>query len=268
MSENLAGVPVDCFPRRTGPARQVLAVFLAAAVAVFLSACARELHVSATFNNSSGLATGVPVYLDDAKVGEISGLTRTGATVRARLALDPDLVAALRSGSAALLTTRGGHTVIELYNYRPGGDPLKDDAVLVGLNNSLEYAAWQAGESIDTGTKSMNDLAKTVHDYFQSDEWEQKKNEMNRQFDDLKQQLGRSYDDTNKAYQKFLGDLESQSEEARKQARESYAQLARRLKEQIEHLKQQGNEKLVEPLQRLLDELSRAMAKKPDREST
>lgn len=266
MIENIAAAFAN--RRSMRAARPLLALLLAVGAAVALSACGRELHVSATFENSARLAAGVPVYLDDAKVGEISGLTRTGATVRAKMTLDPGQVAALRSGSAALLTSRDGHTVIELYNYRPGGETLQEGAVLVGLNSSLEYAAWQAGESFDTGTQTMSNMARSVQNYFQSDEWRQKKENMNRELENLKQQLGQSYDDTNKAYQEFLEDLESQSKEARERARESYAEVTRRLKAQIDRLKQQGNEKVVEPLQRLLDDLSRAMEKKPDQESS
>lgn len=245
----------------------VAGIMAAAALAVLLAACGRQLDVSVTFNNPTTLATGTPVYLGEAKVGEVSGLTTTGVTTTAQLSLDPDQTAGLRGGTAALLTARKAGPVIELYNYRPGRDPLHSGAVLVGLNSTLEYAAWQAGETLATGKQSMNALAKTVTGYFQSEEWQRQKDEMNRQLESLRQQLGQSYNETSRAYRDFLNDLESQSEQARQGAKKSYAELVKRLGEQIEQLEAQGNEQLVEPLQKLLDELSRAMKKKPDQES-
>ncbi|MGA8261878.1 MAG: MlaD family protein [Arenicellales bacterium] len=235
-------------------------------LSIMLAACGRHLQVQASFKEPTGLATGTPIYLGDARVGTVSGLTTDGVNTTAELSLDPDRTAGLRAGSAALLTTRGGATAIELHNYRPGSDPLKNGTVLVGLNGTFEYAAWQAGEALDTGKQSMDELAKTVTGYFQSEEWRRRKDEMNHQLDDLRKQLGESFDETGNAYRNFLNDLESQSREAQERARQSYAELTKRLRKQIRQLEQQGNEKLVKPLQDLLDELSRPMKKQSDQE--
>ena len=253
--------------RRAGGRSGLPALAAVAVVAIVLAACGRHLQVRAIFNSPAGLATGTPVYLGEARVGTVTSLMTDGASTTAELSLDPDRTAALRTGSAALLTTRDGATAIELHNYRAGADPLKSGAVLVGLNTTFEYAAWQAGESLDTGKRSMNELARTVTGYFQSEEWRRRKDEINRQLDEIGKQLGRSFDETGKACQDFLSDLESQSAEAQERARKSYAELAKRLRDQIEQLEEQGNEKLVKPLQDLLDELSRPMKKKPDQES-
>lgn len=252
-------------PRRRAVTR-LPALAGTAVLAIMLAACGRHLQVQASFKEPTGLATGTPVYLGDARVGTVSGLTTDGVNTTAALTLDLDRTAGLRAGSAALLTTRGGAVAIELHNYRPGSDSLKNGGVLVGLKGTFEYAAWQAGEALDTGRQSMNELAKTVTGYFQSEEWRRRKDKMNRQLDDLRKQLGESFDETGNAYRNFLNDLESQSREAQERARQSYAELTRRLREQIQQLEQQGNEKLVKPLQDLLDELSRPMKKRADQE--
>lgn len=240
---------------------------IAAALGIVLTGCGLETTVSATFNAASGLEAGTPVYLGDILVGEVSDVTTTGETAKAELSLDPELVESLRTGSAALFTSRSGEAVVELYNYRSGKEPLQSGGEMVGLNNTLEYAAWRAGESLDAGRQSMDEMAKSIKDYFDSEEWQQHKERMNRQLADLKEELGRTYEDTNEAYQEFLEDLESESEAARERARESYDELVKRLQEQIARLKEQGNEQIVEPLQRLLDELSRAMQRKPEQQS-
>lgn len=244
-----------------------LKLMIAVLLGTMAAACGQHTTVSAAFDDPRGLATGIPVYLGAGKVGEVKGLTAAGDLVEAELSLDPELTAGLHSGSAALLTTRGSHTVIELYNYRPGGEPLESGATLVGLDSSFELAAWQAGEALDTGTKSVGELSRSVSEYFDSDEWHAQKDRMNRQIESLKQELGRSYAETNAAYRQFLKDLENRSDLAREKARESYAELAKRLREQMARLREQGDEKIVQPLQDLLQELERAMAKTPRQES-
>lgn len=238
------------------------------ALVVLLTACGREMTLSVVFDTPAGLDAGSAVYLGDAQVGEVSRLTVAGGETRAEVSLDPDRIGTLRSGSAALLARRDGRTVIELYNYRPGTEPLKDGGELVGLNNSLEFAAWQAGEALDTGRQTMDEMSRSVTEYFESDAWQRQKENMNRQMEGLSEELGRAYERTDRAYQDFMTDLENESEGARERARESYAELARRLREQIARLREEGNERIVEPLQRLLEDLSRAMERKPEQEST
>lgn len=236
---------------------------MAVAMALLLAACGRQLDVSARFDDAAGLLPGTPVYLHGADVGEVARVAKSGDTTTAELSLDPAPVSELRAGSAALLTTRAGSTVIELHDYRPGTGRLKSGATLVGLNGPLEYAAWRAGEALDTGAQSVNRLAGAVTAYFQGGAWQRRRKEMNRSFGKLRQQLGQSYQQTNEAYQDFLDNLESQSEQAREQARQSYAELAGRLRAQIRQLEAQGREEVVKPLQQLLDEISRTMKQRP-----
>lgn len=236
--------------------------------AVLLAACARDMNLTATFAAPAGLAAGAVVYLGAEKAGEVSRLTTSGDMTKAEISVDPDLTGLLRTGTAALLTIRDGRTVIELYNYRPGARTLQDGDELVGLNNSLEFAAWQTGEALDSGRQSMEAMSRSIADYFEGDEWRQQRERMNRQMEDLKEELGRAYDDTNDAYRAFMDDLERETGAARERARESYAELARKLRQHIERLEKQGNDNLVEPLQRLLEDLSRAMERKPEQEST
>lgn len=243
--------------------RKAAGLLIFAVLAVVTAGCAQKTSVSVTFDDARGLEPGVPVYLGQEKVGEVDSLTTAGDVVEAALSLDPELTSDLRDGSAALLTTRDAHAVIELYNHRSGSEPLENGDRLVGLDGPLELAAWQAGEALDTGRKSVDEMSRSVSEYFESDEWRRQKEEMNRRLESLRQELGRSYDETNKAYREFLKELESQSEGAREKARESYARLVEQLREQIERLKEQGDENIVKPLQDLLDELQRAMERQP-----
>lgn len=235
---------------------------------VMLAACGWEMNVSVTFNAPAGLEAGSAVFLGEATVGEVSRLTNAGGITEVEVSMDPDLTGALREGSAALLAPRGGRTVIELYNYRPGGKPLQNGDQLVGLNNSFEFAAWQAGEVLDTGRQSMDEMSRSFSDYFESEEWRQQKDRMNRQMEELQKELGRTYEETNEAYQAFLEDLERESDAARERAHETYTELARRLRQQVARLREEGNERLVEPLQQLLEDLTRAMERKPKQEAT
>lgn len=236
-------------------------------LAILLIACARDMSLSATFAAPTGLAAGSPVYLGDARVGEVARLTTAGGATRAEITVDPGLTGALRHGSAALITNRGGRTVLELYNYRPADKPLENGDTLVALNNTLELAGWQAGEALDTGRRSVEELSRSINDYFESDQWRQQKDLMNRQMEGLEEELGRSYEETRQAYQEFIKDLENESDAARERARESYRALARQLRDRIARLREEGNERFVAPLQRLLEDLSRAMGKQPEQES-
>lgn len=235
---------------------------------MLLVACARDMNLTATFATPAGLDAGAPVYVGAEKAGEVSRLTIAGDMAKAELSVDPGLTGALRTGTAALLATRDGRTVIELYNYRSGARALQDGDELVGLNNSLEFAAWQAGEVLESGRQSMEAMSRSIADYFESDEWRQQRERMNRQMEDLKEGLGRAYEDTNDAYRAFMDDLERESGAARERARESYADLARKLRQHIDRLEKQGHDNLVEPLRRLLEDLTRAMERKPEQEST
>lgn len=237
-------------------------------LSLVLSGCSQGMSVSTSFDENVDIETGTPVYLGDVEIGEVTRLTTAGTLTEVELSLDPDLATGLSNGSAALLTTRDGQTVIQLYNYRPGNEPLQEGDSLVGLNNALEYAAWQAGEALDTGKQSMDEMAASVSEYFESEEWQQRKERMNQRLEGLKEDLGRTYEETNRAYRKFLDDLESDSAVARERARESYAELAQKLREEMARLKEQGNDKLVEPLQKLLEDLTRAMEKQPEQEAT
>lgn len=243
-------------------------LFLTLGLLMLLVACGRGMPLSATFAAPTGLEAGAPVYLADAQVGEVTRLTNAGNVTEADISVDPDLRGALRKGSAALLAHRNGRTVIELYNYRAGDEALEDGGELVGLNGPLELAAWQAGEALEAGRRSMNAISGTITDYFESEAWQQHKERMNRQMEDLEGELGRTYEEMDESYRALIKDLESRSEAARERAKETYVELARRLREEITRLEKEGRERLVEPLRRLLEDLSRAMEKQPEQEST
>lgn len=233
-----------------------------------LAACGRELSVSVTFEDAGPLKHGMPVFLDGVEVGEVDRATVSGDLTEVEVSLDPDLVAGLNAGSAALLSTHDGEPVILLYNYRPGQEKLQDGGELIGLHNAFEAAAWRTGEVLDSGRQSVDEMTRSMNEYFQSEEWREQKEEMNRRMEQLKEDLGQTYEETNESYRRFLENLESDSEIARERAEELYSQLAEQLREDIARLRKQGNEKLVEPLLQLLEELSRAMEKKPEQAST
>lgn len=233
-----------------------------------LVACGRGMSVSVTFEDAGVMAPGMPVFLSGVQVGEVDRSTLSGDLTEVELSLEPDLVAGLSTGSAALLSTHDGESAILLYNYRPGDEKLQDGGELIGLHNAFEAAAWRTGEVLDTGKRSVDEMTRSMTEYFQSEEWQKQKEDMNRQMEQLKDDLGQTYEETNESYRKFLENLESDSEAARERAEELYSRLAEQLREDIARLKEQGDENLVEPLLQLLDQLSRAMEKKPEQAST
>ena len=239
---------------------------LAAVLVLLLTACGEELSVSVTFEQAGPLKTGTPVYFNDVRIGEVAGSTISGDLMQADLSLDPDLAAGLNSGSAALLGEHDGERALLLYNYRPGEEPLRSGGALIGLDDSMELAAWRAGEALDTGRQSVEEMSRSVREYFESEEWNQRKERLNQRMEDLKSELGQSYEETNQAYREFLENLESESRTSRERARESYRRLAEQLREEMAQLKEQGDEKLVQPLLELLEDLSRAMEKQPEQE--
>lgn len=246
----------------------ILKTLGAALLGLVLVACSDQMSVSVTFEQAGPLEAGTPVYFNDVQIGEVAGATITGDLMEAELALDPELAAGLKSGSAAMVGRHEGERAVLLYNYRPGKESLQEGGELIGLDDSLELAAWRTGEALDAGRQSVEEMSRSVTGYFESEEWRQRKEQMNQRMEELRQSLDQSYEQTNEAYQEFLKNLESESQAAREKTRESYEKLTGQLREEMARLKKQGNEKLVEPLIKLLEDLSRAMEKKPEQEST
>lgn len=234
---------------------------------VLIAACARDMRLTATFVIPTGLDAGAAVYVGAERAGEVSRLTSAGDITTVEISVDPEAAGALRTGTAALLATRDGRTVIELYNHRSGERPLHDGDELVGLSDPLEFAAWQAGEALDSGRRSVDAMSRSLAGYLESNEWRRQRQQINRQMEDLKEELGRAYEDTSDDFRAFMDDLERESGAARERARESYAALARKLRRHIERLEKEGNDHLVEPLRQLLEDLSRVMERNPEQES-
>lgn len=230
-------------------------------------ACSQQTDLSVSFDTPQKLSEGAKVYLDGQAVGEVSKISNTNEAMVVTLDLEPESIKHLRSGSAAIVNSKNGEQIVEIYNYRSGKEVLKAGDQLIGLNNLLEYAAWQAGEAIDAGKQSAESALGSVSEYFNSDEWQQQKQKMNDQMAKLQQDLGQAFEESRQAIDQLLQDLEAGSDQAREETKKSYEELSAQLKTEIERLRKQGKEQLIDPLKQLLDELSRAMEENQDSKS-
>ncbi|MDH3640380.1 MAG: MlaD family protein [Gammaproteobacteria bacterium] len=217
---------------------------------VGLAACQSNLRVDVPFEDALGLHSGDAVYLEQKVVGRVESMTRGDNGVIVTLLLDPKQISELRSGAAAMIMHDDGKRYVQLFN-SVTGDPLAGGLTLLGLNSAIEYLAWVAGDAIDRTNESLTLAAQSLHEYLESEAWQQRKQEMER---DLSR-LGESLRELGEQAQQDFGELTEELEKESERAAEHYQTLADELAKAIVELNRRGQGQLADSLHRLLREL-------------
>lgn len=221
--------------------------------------CVNETKVSVLFDGDVEVARGSQVRYQSEVIGKIDGVTKEDPRTRVHLALDSEKLEGLKNGSAALLVKHSGKTNVELYNYRSGKEPLSDGDELIALHNTMEYVAWQTGETVDFAQDSLSHMSVSLQNFLQSEEWIQQKEKMQEDFERLGSDVQIAITEMKDEYETIIKQLEIQSKQSKDQMEKRYKELATTLNQQIEELLKNGEETLANVLQQFLDSLEQLM---------
>lgn len=241
-----------------GKRYRLITSLIAACVLVSCGSLSNSVRVSVVFDHVDGLKSGHVVQFKGMEIGKVKAVRQTaeGATVRLQIAADE---ASQVQRNAAAIIVDGEPQQVRIYNPGTRGDPITEGDTLYGLNSSLELLAWQAGSSVGAMTHALQEATDTVEDYFESEEWERAKGEMQMQLDLLAKESSETLERMGKDYAALLNELEAQSEVAMDEARKLYAALSKELEAQLREFREKGRHDLADALQRLLDALKSAM---------
>lgn len=209
------------------------------------------IQVNLVFNTASGIDDDSDVVLNGVNIGEVDIVSPKGNQVDVRLRLNAEKAKGVQRNAAAMIEGSDQARIV-IYNPASAAAPISNGETLLGLSSSLELVTWQASGAI-AGTVDL--VSKAVNTYFNDDEWNRAKKEMNDLLGSLEKQGRETHDQIAKDFEKLIQNLETQSEQALQQAGESIKMLTDKIKE----LHEQGQEELARTLQQLVDQLQQAL---------
>ncbi|MDH3688522.1 MAG: MlaD family protein [Gammaproteobacteria bacterium] len=218
----------------------------------------KSIDVSVVFADAEALSPGQVVRFGRNDVGKVKAVERNAEGATVHLRLNEEEAGAVQHNAAAMIVYAEPRRV-EIYNPGSTGETITDGDKLYGLNNNLELLAWQAGSAAASVTQSMQQAVTGLQEYFDSEDWERAKQEMQRQLDLLARESNESLERLGRDYETLLKELESQSAEAMEEAQKHFEDFARALEEQLRELNEKGQHDLANALQRLLDILRSSM---------
>ena len=221
--------------------------------------CVKGPNVSVLFDADVTVTKGSQVHYQEEVIGKINRVAKEDKGTRVYLALDSEKLKELKKGSAVLLVKHNEKINVELYNYRAGREPLSDGDELVALHNTMEYMAWQTGETVDFTQDALSDMTASLQDFLQSEEWVKQKQEMQENLERLGSDVQIAISEMQEEYVEILKQLETQSKQSTEQAEKRYKELTTTLHQQIEELLRNGEDVLADVLQQFLDSLERLM---------
>ena len=244
-----------------GSAVNIMKLSLLAAV-LLVASCGEDKapELSVLFWTDATVAQGNEVVFDRATVGKVNKVAAEGDGSRITLSVSADKLAMLHEGSAAMMTTFGGSPVVEVYD-RGSGDALSDGGELIALNNSLEYLAWQTGKSVDSAQSSLMEMTASVQSYFESEEWEGKRREVEQRLEQLGANAENTMQQMQEDYDAMVKELESKTEESAELAKKHYEQLSENVEKQLKLLMENGEESLAATMQQFSDTMDTLMEK-------
>lgn len=224
-----------------------------------VSGCTQTVQVSAMFAPEVQVSPGADVWFGQGVIGEVRRISKEGDGTRVFIALDPDESKGLMKGAAAAPVTRDDVAGIEIFNFRSGQEPLGDGDELVGLNNALEYFSWQSRETLDFTSGALSTFTTSVQNYFDSEEWQSQKKEMEQSFAQLGADVQSAVEDMLRDYEALVEELQARSEQNSEQIGRQLDEITTMLQQQIQELLQNNEAALTDSLQELLDRLEQTL---------
>ncbi|MDH3279980.1 MAG: MlaD family protein, partial [Gammaproteobacteria bacterium] len=181
--------------------------------AIGLAACQSSLRTNVAFEDGLGLKSGDAVRLDQHAVGQVESVVEADDGVVVTLVLTTQQVSQLRSGAAAMIMHEEGTRYVQLFNALTG-DPIADGQTLLGLNSAIEYLAWVAGDAIDRTNASLTLAAQSLNEYLESEEWQNRKREMESDLGRLSESLHELGARAQRDFSELTEQIEKESERA------------------------------------------------------
>lgn len=228
-------------------------------LAAIIAGCAQDSTVSALFETTVTVSAGDDVYYEDEIVGEVEKVVKEDRGSRVYVSLSSGVLEGLRKGSAATMVASNGQPALEVYNRRDRNKSLNGGDELVALNNTLEYVAWQAGETAGFAQTSLTDMTSSLKHYLDGEEWARQKEDMEQSLAQLGVDAKEAMAQMEEDYDALVEELGAQSAEHREQVQKRYEDLSANVQQQLAILLKNGEDAVAAPLRQLSRALDRLM---------
>jgi hypothetical protein len=220
-----------------------------ALVLLLLAGCSRGVPVSTVLEETGGLRAGDKVYLDAREVGSIDGIEAAEQTpgYAIEVSLYPEHAVLVQEDAVAYVPLESPPMLV-LVNPSETAPPVAPGGRLRGLS-ALELTIWQVSDAASQASSLMEALALRIDDYFESEEWQQARAQLDTEVSELAE--------SSRATAERVGEelaqlIESLTETAAEHADELGEEMAR-IEKEIRRLEAEGHEELAESLRRLLE---------------
>lgn len=231
--------------------RQLFVPHLLVAWAVLLSACTRDVSVSTVLEDTGGLRPGDRVYLASREVGSVDTIQMTGPApgFTVEFGLYPEHAELIQANAVAYVPLESPPKLV-LLNPTEKAAPVAPGGRLKGLS-PLEAVIWQATDAAAAASDFMEQFAREVESYFESEDWAEARAQIDAEIAELA-------DDSRATAERIVLELQRLIESIKEDA----ADGARALKEDtsaiegdIARLEAEGHEQLAAALRRLFGQL-------------
>ena len=240
--------------------------FLPIAVLILIS-CSQVVTLKVPFKSVDDIKSGTAVIYKGEKIGKVVAVKRRDTGNEVHLALKFDAITELHSSAAAMVVQGKAGKHVELFNSVTGEAGVKDGDELLAIDSGLQLGLWQAGEVIDAINSNTDDLVGSLNEYLESEQWHQRKKEMNKDIENLMQTTEEGLTTIGKELTGLLGKLDLESKDTGKMLVEGVANIAREMESKLKELNEQGKLGFAEKLKEFLAELDIAMSKKKTEQS-
>lgn len=215
--------------------------FFLLSVIVFAGGCAQHLYVNVLYDRIRGLQEGDRVYSENQDIGVVQNpeVTSTGR-ILIPLRIDPDFGDRITERSRFVIQPDPSKTdrqSVQVIQVSPGGQPLRDGAVIEG-SSSFEAYLEKGTQEILGWTKLFQETLRVLekeYNRLSSKEWQEK---LENQMED------------------WTRDLERSSEEVQRYfLKEVLPRLEKSIRDLRRRLEKQGEEKAIAPLEEKLERL-------------
>ena len=218
---------------------------------LLLTGCSRSVSVSTVLEETGGLRAGDKVYLEAREVGVIDGIEAAGQTPGFALAISlyPEHAELVQEDAVAYVPPEGPPMLV-LVNPAETAPSVAAGGRLKGLS-PLELTIWQVSDAAAQASSLMEALALRIDDYFESEEWQQARVQLDKEMSEL---AASSRATAERVVEELEQLIKSLTETAADRAEEVSEEMVR-IEEEIRRLEAEGHEELAASLRRLLERL-------------
>lgn len=242
------------------PSLKSIAVF---PLLLLLSGCgsdgkmADSVDLSVRFEQPKQLEEGTKVEFGGVTIGEVVRVIAGDDETTVELRLDADKAGVVQKNAAAVITNLNGPAVKIINPAEATAETLTVDNGdnLRGLNSSLDEAAWHAGKAIGVMQGVLEQATQSFNEYFESDEWNTTKNEVENGLNDLGEQSAEAAESIRKNVEQMMAELEAQTGETVRDAEKHFGEIEKQFRDFGEN----GGQEMLDTFESFLESLREAM---------